>query len=272
MDELSVRMTGTRVLNGETFNLAAAERNYSMRTREGRVWQFAHKRLRYGKGYLYELIASDVTTEDRLLQELREKEVEQENFNRRLKEYGTTVDEITVQREILDAKIHIHDELGKVLLMTKRYIRDGISDEAEEEKIKEIWKRTMLLESPEEFKVRDESVINSINDAAAALGLKVVIEGDVGALDKREVNMLMAGARESLTNSFKHAGASELYIKIRSVKNGKLIEYTDNGNASTGPVREGGGLSSLRRYAEENGCYIDMEITDKMVLRIIIPT
>ena len=271
MDELALEITGSRVLNGTEFFSKIKDGRDLVHEANGRVWQFKSKSLPFGRGSLEEIIASDITEETKLLEKLRESRKQQEILNERLARFATEVDEVTVQREILDAKIHVHNELGQTLLMTKRYLSEGTLDETEETKLREIWNRAMLLDIPEETSDRTVSVKDAVNDAAGALGIEVVFEGDVDELSKKGIDMLMAGARESLTNAYRHAGAGKLYIDIRRADGCCIIEYGNDGVPSQEHFKEGGGLSSLRKLAEQNGCSVLLNPCDGKSLRITVP-
>ena len=62
----------------------------------------------------------------------------------RLQQYGETVWDITREREILAAKVKIHDMLGKAQLVTRRYIETGGADMTKKE-LTDIWNGTLYL-------------------------------------------------------------------------------------------------------------------------------
>lgn len=71
---------------------------------------------------VYELIATDVTKEYELGIELRNRNEELKEMNARLLEYGKHIEIITRDKEILNVKIRIHDELGHLLLLSKKIL------------------------------------------------------------------------------------------------------------------------------------------------------
>ena len=58
---------------------------------------------------------------------------------------------------------------------------------------------------------------------------------------------------EALSNCVRHAGASELYVKCSSGEQEWIMVITDNGQTTEKDVKEGGGLSGIRKRVEQCG-------------------
>ena len=120
-----------------------------------------------------------------------------------------------------------------------------------------------------------EDVTGDLYQAAEAIGIRLDLIGEAGT--RQEQKLLLAGARECLTNAYRHAQATELTIRIEHTRPGEgfpggtVISYTNDGLAPVGPVREGGGLSSLRRIVESEGAEMEIEYCPAFCLRILIP-
>lgn len=219
---------------------------------------------------LYEIRATDVTKQFALNDELRMSNYELRQLNIRLQQYGESVYDITREREVLAAKINIHDMLGKAQLATKRYIENTGSDITKQELI-DMWKSTLYLFDGGFTQNNQEENLDELYEAAKIMGIQLGIDGKPPR-DKGVLRFLMSGARESLTNAVHHAKASELRVRISRSDGFCVIEYTNNGIQPTCEISEGGGLSSLRQLVEASGGIMETDIYPQFVLRLKIPS
>ena len=60
-----------------------------------------------------------------LLEEIKEKNDSLRRLNKRLFEYGEKINQLIIEKEILEAKRKVHDDLGKLLLVTKKRIGEA---------------------------------------------------------------------------------------------------------------------------------------------------
>ena len=109
---------------------------------DGNTLSFTKIEREIGGKKLYEIRATDITKQYALNLELQRNNNELRSLNTRLQEYGENVYDITREREILTAKVNIHDMLGKALLVTKRYIECKETNITKEE-LKELWQGTL---------------------------------------------------------------------------------------------------------------------------------
>lgn len=219
---------------------------------------------------LFEIRATDITKQFALSDKLRKSNSERRELNRRLQEYGENVYDITREREILTAKVNIHDMLGKAQLVTKRYIENADSGITKDELI-DIWNGTLYLFDGGFAETKDEVTLDELYDAAKIMGISLTIDGSVPK-DNRLLRFIMSGARESLTNAVHHAKASELRVKLYNTYDYLIIEYANDGIQPEGVISEGGGLSSLRQSVEAAGGIMETDIYPKFILRLKIPS
>ena len=74
---------------------------------------------------------------------------------------------------------------------------------------------------------------------------------------------------ETLTNAVRHAGAKQLWIDMEQTETAHIIRYTNDGDVPTGPVTEGGGLSTARRKIESAGGQMRIGAEPRFMLTII---
>ena len=218
---------------------------------------------------IHEIRATDITEQFALNLELRKRNSEQHALNLRLQEYGENVWDITREREILAAKVKIHDMLGKAQLVTRRYIETGGADMTKDE-LTNIWNGTLYLFDGGFAEVLSDSNLDELYDAAKLMGITINVKGQIPK-DNRLLRFIMSGARECLTNAVHHAKANELTITLYGISNYFVIEYTNNGKNPEKPISEGGGLSSLRQSVEKDGGIMETLISPQFILRLKIP-
>ena len=83
--------------------------------------------------------------------------------------------------------------------------------------------------------------------------------------------MLTAAVRECMTNSVRHAGATELRVVISCDGTAATAVITDNGKAPPSEITEGGGLSSLRAKVEKHGGTMKIRSGSGVELTVSVP-
>ena len=218
---------------------------------------------------IHEIRATDITEQFALHLELKERNSEQRALNMRLQEYGETVWDITREREILAAKVKIHDMLGKAQLVTRRYIETGGADMTKKE-LTDIWNGTLYLFDGGFAEISADSNLDELYNAAKLMGITINVMGQIPK-DNRLLRFIMSGARECLTNAVHHAKARELTVTLYGSGSYFIIEYTNDGKKPDRPISEGGGLSSLRQSVEKDGGTMETHISPQFILRLRIP-
>ena len=236
-------------------------------------------------GELKEMVMVDITGEYGTLEDQLKRYDSLELQQERLKEYNRNVTSATIERELLSAKVHIHDELGEILLAAKRFIQNKDKEEkavqtantAEAEKsatagdidrrtVTELWLKNLSLLGVEREKTEQDEY-GEIYRAATDIGMKIEVKGELP--DTGNVKSVVASAlHECLTNTFRHAGGDTVYVEA-AVKDGKsTFTFTNNGRLPEGDIEERGGLKSLRKMAEDAG--FDMKIETAGGFKLIL--
>ena len=184
--------------------------------------------------------------------------------NRKLqKMYERMADDIK-EKESLDLKIHIHDTIGRSLLT----IRDIIeSDETTDKKLEALQESTAVLTSD---RVTASGTMDEVIQTAKILGVTVTVNGYLPA-DSLAEELTVAAAKECVTNCIKHARGNEVYICICKQKDLFDITITNNGVAPSEPIKEGSGLSSLRRSIESAGGEMHTAYKPRFALLLTLP-
>ncbi|MBE6985117.1 MAG: hypothetical protein E7434_05855 [Ruminococcaceae bacterium] len=272
MNELCHAIVGRDLQNAELFwqILSGGEvsplverlsygRHPNFRLENGRVWTFSREKL---DGFI-QLTAADTTLQQALTDELRDKNLDLAAMNLRLRKYGENVDELARSKERLETKVRIHGELGQSLLAARRYLVDP---KAQEPPL-DIWRQNIAMLRKEMEAKKAEDPLPILKKAAASAGVELVIRGELPD-DHEYRQFFLIAASEALINAVFHGDAKTLYIDLRDTDTHRSMQFTNDGAKPTQPITEGGGLSSLRHKAENNGFAMTVESTPQFVLTI----
>lgn len=226
------------------------------------VCAFSNRSMEKGSE-LKEMIMVDITSEYRTFEELLAKTRALELQQNRLKEYNRDVTRATIEKELLNAKVHIHDELGEILIAAKRYLGTGDMDRRT---VKELWMKNLKLLGVERKKEESDEY-REIYKAASDIGMNIVVEGQLPE-EKTAKTVTASALHECLTNTFRHAGGDTVYVRSEGGEDCLMLTFTNNGNPPEGPIEERGGLKSLRKIAEDAGFEMTIETEERFTLRL----
>ena len=234
---------------------------------DGRIMCFSLKEMRVERNKIYELIGNDITEEYGLKEELEGKRVKAREINSRLRELNKSITRITAEKEVLAAKVRIHNELGDLLLYSKSYLA-GNSD-IDKKKLLSMWRKNNRLfeeSGPEVW----QNTYNSAIEDARKLGVRVVTKGE---LPEEEVlkDINETAIKVHANNTLRHAHGHTVFA-TSSVEEGKyVIVFENDGEPPKEKIREGGGLGNLRRMVEQAGGELSLSHEPKFVMTIVVP-
>ena len=278
METLSYAVTGSAPLNGESLwnELERGEgravflqvgENPVVRLDDKSVWSFRRESVKLDCGTIYELLATDLTEEYAVNAELTEKRARVSEFNRRLRELNREIERMTVEKEVLAAKVSIHDELGRALLYAKQYYRRP--ETGDRETLLRIWGeaiRFLMKEGPEHWR----DLYAYADQVASELGVTIAVDG---ALPQggRVKELFSDALITCLSNAARHGGADEMYVTARETETAHILRVSNNGTAPESGVVESGGLRNLREKVERAGGTMREETTPAFTLVVEIP-
>ena len=197
---------------------------------------------------------------------LRQAEINRElrEVNRKLQRmYERMADDIR-EKESLDLKIYIHDTIGRSLLTIRDIIGSG---DDTEQKIEALQEAVGVLSSD---RIMPHGTMEEVREKAEALGVTVHTEGYLPSEAPAE-KLIFAAVRECVTNCVRHAGGSEVYIRVDRRNHSYDITITNNGTVPKEPIKEGSGLTSLRRRIEAAGGEMHTAYKPRFALLITLP-
>ena len=244
MDHLSQALTGKLLTDLGAFRAAAEGDRLSV---ENRVWQLSASTL--SSGQLTQLTATDITEQAGILAGLEANHKKLKDIRLRLEIYNRQAERIIIAQELLTARMAVHDQLGSVLLESRHYMTDPSS--IDEELLLQALKNanTYLLREYE----KDDTAMDPLTEAvdmARAIGVQVELTGVPPAEEKPRA-VFAAAIRECATNAVKHADGDCVQVDARRTGTGYTFTLCSNGMSPAEPIRETGGLLSLRTLVEK---------------------
>lgn len=283
MHRLCLALTGEPMMNGEEFwhrleagdVLPGAEALTAVgapliRMQDDRVWRFERRHIQVDCEEMVQIIASDVTQEQAMNRRLQEENLRLADMNRRLRRYSGQISRITREKETLEAKVRIHDVFGQALLASRR-LSSMPSGTAQRTEVLRLWRKSLALLDGADDAGFTQNSLDGLIAAAKAIGVHMVVEGDVLPPDAACIPLICNAAHECLTNTVRHAGGTELRIRITQRDGWVCAVLTNDGRPPEGDIREGVGLSTLRRLVEGAGGHMHVQSEPAFALRVEIP-
>ncbi len=232
------------------------------------AWTVTEEIIPYENIAIRAIMVSDITDAYRKTQQLRqvrEKVLEQ---SAKLAKTNREIVSLASERELLAAKIKIHDELGQNLLLIKRMIFNGYTSESERAgMIKRLHENIDFLKGvadadPDEY----ELMIGT----AKRLGVEVVVSGKLPQTQPAK-HIIAVGIHECFTNTLRHAGGNKLNVCISENENLLTAVFTNNGDPPKGEICEKGGLKLLRALIERAGGEMTISASPDLSITVKLP-
>lgn len=236
---------------------------------DGKAWQLEKRSVLHESGNRYtQYIATDVS-------ELQENQVMLTRENAQLRRVQAELQRLsanivtaTREEEILNAKMRIHDEMGKCLVAAQTYLKDGNADSIPDS-LAVSWQRAVsMLKYNNE--TADEDMLLQIRKTCQHVKLSYLQEGTLPS-QEAAAYLLTCAVRECVTNAVRYAEATELYVVFSETETHAGVTVTNNGKVPEGEIVEGGGLSTLRRRIERAGGTMTVESRPGFRLTVTVP-
>ena len=218
---------------------------------DGSVWKISEKEIiTTGGDRFSQFLASEVSELYQSKVLLKRENQKLQEMSAAMKELSKNVVTLTREEETLSMKMRVHDNLGYSVLAAQRMLMR----ESEEDRdiFLSQWKQTLDLLNKDNESVEDEQLHRQVQDRAKFLGVKIIYTGEK-IWESHIFRLLDIILLEALSNCVRHAGASELYVKFGSAEHEWGVVITDNGQKPEKNIKEGGGLSGIRKRVEQCG-------------------
>ena len=263
MKEFCRQMTGDELVNGDLFTqqmlsgqirpgcriVTVGDENVFVLP-DDTVWKINLQDIPFEDSEVRMLTASEITEEYRKTEELRTMQEGLAALGERLAKVNREIVDLTAEREMLNAKIRIHDEMGKNLLIVKHFILNGGTESEKAAMIGSLYQNVSFLMKDLPAGTRDECEL--MIDTASRLGVTVFVTGTIPDCEPQR-HILATAIHECFTNTLRHAHGNELYMNIEDDEDRLRVVLTNNGKKPAGEIEERGGLALLRDLTEREG-------------------
>ena len=236
---------------------------------DGSVWKFSEKEITTTAGdHFFQVLASEVSELYRNKVLLKEENQKLQEMSVAMKELSKNVITLTREEEMLSMKMRVHDNLGYSVLAAQRMLLR--ESEADRDVFLSQWKQTLDLLNKDNESVKGEQLHRQVQERAEILGVKIIYTGE--KVWESHISELMdIILLEALSNCVRHAGASELYVKFSIEEQEWVMVLTDNGQKPEKNIKEGGGLSGIRKRVEQCGGTLRICAESKFSIIVKIP-
>ena len=277
MQGISRDLYGRSITDGNRFweeitgekqeDIISDENTAIVKLQDGRVCSFKRNAVDVNKTTVYEVIAVDITSEYRLSEELDEKQNRAKNLNNRLKALMGTIEYVTMNRELLQLKIALHDNIGQSILLAKRYLYSP--DSVDVGRMLEFWQdniRHLVSDEPEEW----ELPYYVISKEADRLGIRLKILGELPK-EQELIPVVDEAISVHIGNTLKHTDSDEVTAAVSDRDGEYVISLKNDDHSPVGEVSERGGLKNLRNEVERVGGSLEIITDPEFELRIRLP-
>ncbi len=237
---------------------------------DGKAWRYSQTEVTVKTGTIYtEAIFSDVTEQYEKHQELKRQTEQLKKIARSLKQLSDNVLSLTKEREVLTAKTRLHDQMGGGILAIRQILQQNHTTEENIAAVSLLRKAVSTIKNDNEYPVGRGELADFIHDADA-IGIQVKMTGSLPEHGDM-FDVFMIAMRECLTNSARHADATQLQITVQEDEKAVSMHITNNGNPPKGEVTPKGGLANLNRNVKDCGGIMEIQSQPDFVLTVTIP-
>ncbi|MBO7614857.1 MAG: hypothetical protein J6T15_04085 [Bacilli bacterium] len=268
MEEIATLLTKNYVLNGHTFLKLVKDQTITLSN--GMSFKFLDKKVNLNNSdsqIVTELIALDVTelvNKNNILAEDNKKISE---MNKELAAYNEETLEVVRHKEILSAKVNIHNEMNSLVLQSSYLLNNY--DKKEAEKLLSKWKNNALLLSKETETSANADFINDLTILSDAIGVSIDCD-DYSLVEENEkiTSLFVAVTKESLLNIAKHTKSKKLTVRISKEKDEIVMIFSNENIPDSKGIIKGGGLTNIEKRVNELNGKMSIINNGQFILRI----
>ena len=232
---------------------------------DGCAWQFSRMPLGVDGADVVETIATDVTEEHALLGRLEERNRQMAAVNERLREYGRDLTRLTREAEVLAAKVHVHDEVGRALVALRVYEMQA-PELRDREALLALWDRVVrLLETAGQDDERPTDAWTLLCEAAKAIDVRISLEGELPS-EGRARSLVVMVVHECLNNAVRHGGAHEVLVRCSETDGMVDLAVENDGNPPEVTPVESGGLVNMREAVSQRDGMLSIQWMPRVVV------
>ena len=255
----------TDLLN--TANVLDGDNNLFFKFLDEKIWHF--QRIELSLAGAVQITATDITKFYHMSAELYMNNQQLMKMHQRQRALLKNIVEINRGKELLNAKMRIHDELGECLLWVMQAQREETLAQ-DHSRIARTWLDTLHGMGPMTDSSATDAAEAELLEVAQLIGCKIHFSGPrpQGNIVRQLLNVAV---REALLNAVCHAHADTLFVCSKEQLCNYQVRITDNGDKLVENIREGVGLTGLRRRLEQEGATMTILCGQGVTLILELP-
>ena len=234
---------------------------------DGTAYLLTESDVPYEKDTVHLMAAADISELYAKTRDLEEMQKRVKALGEKLMKVNREIVATTAAREILNAKVKIHDAFGNNLLAISRYLAYGGTEAEKAELMASLRAGLSFLKNDRETQAQDEYAL--LFDTARRLGLSIKAEGTLPGQDPQK-HIVATALHESMTNTLRHAHGDVLTVTVTEDDDTYFVTITNNGEQPTAEITEKGGLVSLRELCERAGGRMTIRSVPELVLQLTL--
>ena len=181
----------------------------------------------------------------------------------KLKQLSDNVGALAREKERLDAKSSMHDNLAACITLTRQYIT-GEFEGIDADVVCREWEKVITFRDAISLSAKEKLL-----DSAKTGGVTVRIRGEEPTDGGAE--LMYTAMQVCLTNAIQYAKATEISANIWENECSYTVMIRNNGKPPEKEITEGGGLTNLRHKIENSGGKMTVQSLPKFSLVIEMP-
>ncbi len=271
-------ITGRYYRNGERFwedlKDKPIEKHYYTSLMEDRLiwklenssWLFQRKKIEYKGKEIYQIIATDVTEQETINQQLKEYGKALKDQQNQLKTTLQNIEDLRREEAISRSWEHIHGVLGQHISILERSLsQEPGSNHKSLLSIVDNLKKD-LQDIREE---QPEDIYQGMKTSFASLNIGLHRKGSLPQ-DERLAHFYIEIIREGINNALRHGNAQNIYISIEDEEK-HILTLTNDGDLPREIISWGGGLTNIAHKVKDLEGTIKIDTRPGFKLLVEIP-
>lgn len=245
------------------------DENLLVRTPSEGTWFFTKKDINTKNMNYKQILATDITEEDKLTMMLEERNQQMEALQRALEQATSNMDRLIQEKEIIRMKTQIHDVLGQRLTILGRLLEAELDTQVLEKVIQPmITDLGQMIRDPVE--TSPHFLLSSMAESYSLIGTNIHTTGQLP--ERRPVAVTFVEIiRECCTNALRHGQATNVYVKLKDVENYHCLEVRNDGTIPNNVLVEGGGITGMRSRVEALQGTLSIMLQPQFVITVNVP-
>ncbi|MEE1280722.1 MAG: hypothetical protein UHK60_00505 [Acutalibacteraceae bacterium] len=205
--------------------------------KDGSAWRLEKRSFTYKNCNVYtQFIATDVTDLNKNRIELQQENEQLHKVHSDLQRLSANVVAVTREEEILNAKMRVHDEMGRCLVAAQKYLKED-STENIPDNIVESWQRAVSMLKYNND-TSEEDMLLQIRKTCEFMKIDFIKTGELPK-EGNVAYILTCAVRECVTNAVRYADATKLYANFTENDTEATVTVTNNGKPPENEIVKG---------------------------------